>query len=157
MPRPAAGDPSRKCKDCKAAGRPLTRPAPFEGPRCASDWRVEKARRKSTNHDAMVGKTYGLAPGAYQKLKALQQDRCAICQWGRGKSKALAVDHDHDTGRVRGLLCGRCNSLMGMVDRDAKGFVDRLAEYVTNPPVNRLDPEDFITEVVPDGDAKRVL
>ena len=55
-------------------------------------------------------KRYGLTAGAYNKLLKAQHNCCAIC--GRHKSlftKRLHVDHDHDTGKVRGLLCTGCN------------------------------------------------
>ena len=50
------------------------------------------------------------AVAAYDKLLIEQKDRCVLC--GKHKSEfktALAVDHCHDTGIVRGLLCNKCN------------------------------------------------
>ncbi len=48
----------------------------------------------------------------YKKLWHKQGGRCAICRkWP--KSRPLNVDHDHNTGKVRGLLCTRCNTQLG--------------------------------------------
>lgn len=46
--------------------------------------------------------------GYLEELQSAQADRCAICE-GDGDGRALSVDHDHHTGKIRGLLCGRCN------------------------------------------------
>lgn len=61
---------------------------------------------------------YGITLEQYDSLLKLQNGYCAICQRPetrrlRGKVRPLAVDHDHETGRVRGLLCGHCNSGIG--------------------------------------------
>lgn len=54
---------------------------------------------------------YGLTPDQYDALFTQQGGVCAICK-AEPKTKKLAVDHDHDTGEVRGLLCPRCNSTL---------------------------------------------
>jgi hypothetical protein len=61
---------------------------------------------------------YGLTPEEYVALCFAQNNRCAICRnpetaKHNGQLKRLAVDHDHVTGRVRGLLCQACNVLLG--------------------------------------------
>src|SRR5574343_1369234 len=59
-----------------------------------------------------VFKKYGLSHNDYAKLIDEQGDVCAICG-GVDEDKYLAVDHCHDSGKVRGLLCSRCNQGLG--------------------------------------------
>lgn len=55
---------------------------------------------------------YGLTHDEYQALLEAQGGVCAICGNG-AQQRSLAVDHDHETGAVRGLLCDRCNPMLG--------------------------------------------
>lgn len=87
----------------------------------------------SATHGARIAKTYGLSPADYDRLLALQGGRCAICR-GRPKSKRLAVDHDHGSGAVRGLLCSRCNhDLLGSA-WDSLALASALWHYLNTPP-----------------------
>ena len=65
------------------------------------------ARRRAQEY--RVQKTYGLALEEVEAMAASQDHRCAICN----EKKRLHIDHDHETGRVRGLLCVHCNSGLG--------------------------------------------
>jgi hypothetical protein len=86
-------------------------------------------------HEAMVAKTYGLTGNDYGALLERQGGRCAICR-ARPKSKRLAVDHDHATGAVRGLLCSRCNhDLMGAA-WDSLAIATALWHYMNTPPAS---------------------
>ena len=54
---------------------------------------------------------YGLVQEEFLALLQAQEYACAVCQ---ESSYGLVVDHNHDTGAVRGLLCPSCNKLLGM-------------------------------------------
>jgi hypothetical protein len=64
-------------------------------------------------------KTYGLTIEQFEQMLEAQEGRCAICgefpyEELNGKTKKLAVDHDHITGKVRALLCSGCNGGLGL-------------------------------------------
>lgn len=61
-------------------------------------------------------------------LKA-QQYVCLICLGADATGRRLAVDHDHTTGKVRGLLCGACNTALGKM-RDSPEQLRRAADYL---------------------------
>lgn len=75
---------------------------------------------------------YGLSEEELHELYAKQDGRCAICKRPEGE-KALCVDHDHDTGEVRGLLCNSCNAMLGYAG-DNTEILRRAIYYVIDPP-----------------------
>lgn len=69
----------------------------------------------------------GVTDEEYARLLAAQDGHCALCP-NTPKTRRLHVDHDHTTGRVRGLLCFRCNKFLpSWVTRE---WALRVAEYV---------------------------
>lgn len=70
---------------------------------------------------------YGLSPEAFQLMILMQKNACAICK--ETFSTTPAVDHCHQTGEVRGLLCGRCNKGLGLF-RDSIAFLKSAEEYL---------------------------
>ena len=67
-----------------------------------------KSCASSAAHAKAVEEKYGITEERYAELFKQQNGRCAICR-NRPRTQRLAVDHDHKTGEVRGLLCKRCN------------------------------------------------
>lgn len=64
-------------------------------------------------------KTYGITVAEYQALFSGQSGRCRICERHQLEfNKALAVDHCHKTGAIRGLLCSACNCALGLLKDD---------------------------------------
>lgn len=103
-------------------------------------WTCDKATTKAKaaeRHDAYVVKQYGLKPGQYADLLALQGFVCAICLGGKA-GKRLAVDHDHVSGEPRGLLCRSCNYVL--LGRIAKDDPERLAAIAANAVAYYHDP-----------------
>lgn len=65
-----------------------------------------------------------------QYLLEEQGERCGVCQIEFGDSRDYKVDHCHETGKVRGLLCLKCNLGLGMF-RDSSQLLQRAARYLT--------------------------
>lgn len=78
---------------------------------------------------------YGIDRSEFDALAAMQGGRCAICQETPSptrQGKTLHIDHDHISGSVRGLLCHRCNLVLGHVDESVevlRAAIEYLQRY----------------------------
>jgi hypothetical protein len=94
--------------------------------------RRRKYRREPGGPDSPEGRrkrhlreTYGITPEEEKRLREAQEGLCPICG-----SPAQVVDHCHTTGRVRGLLCHKCNRGLGHF-MDNPVMLVRALEYLT--------------------------
>lgn len=69
----------------------------------------------------------------YERMLAAQDGHCALCPATSSGDRPLSVDHDHTTGRIRGLLCRKCNTAIGSLGDDVAGLLRALV-YVTGRP-----------------------
>lgn len=76
--------------------------------------------------DASLRYRFGITGDDYQRLLAAQNGVCAICA-GTNGDRRLCVDHDHNDGHVRGLLCGECNSGLGLLGDSASRLLAAAA------------------------------
>jgi hypothetical protein len=75
----------------------------------------------------------GITGSEYAVMLACQSERCAICRRQCGTGRRLAVDHDHATGRVRGLLCFRCNTALARYEEYSAEFAHYIAGVTMGP------------------------
>jgi nitrate/TMAO reductase-like tetraheme cytochrome c subunit len=80
------------------------------------------------NEQSRKLRVYGITEAEYERLAA---NGCNLCgrKYSDGRANRLAVDHCHKTGKVRGVLCRRCNSGIGYFDDDAERL-ERAAAYI---------------------------
>jgi hypothetical protein len=81
-------------------------------------------------------RNYGISMTRYNALLAEQRGVCAICEKAevtkrKGTLMRLAVDHDHVTNGIRGLLCNNCNRAVGLM-RDDLTIAERIVAYLAN-------------------------
>ena len=130
--------PQKQCIDCAREGITSKRKTPHPGPRCATHHRQVRKARRSRTHEKWILETYGITLAEYDAIHALQGGKCFICQRATGERKRLSVDHSHQTGYTRGLLCLRCNrNILGHA-RDDIAFFERCIEYLRNPPAEAI-------------------
>jgi hypothetical protein len=77
---------------------------------------------------------FGLTTAQYNKMLEDQEGRCAICykyetRMQNGKLGRMSVDHDHKTGKIRGLLCNNCNRALGLLG-DCIGTLQTAIDYL---------------------------
>jgi len=113
------------CKVCQSAG--------------ARKWAKDNPERHAlTRFKFNLMQRYGLTWQQYEAMLVAQDHRCAICGTAEetklgpnGTTVRMSVDHCHETGRVRGLLCNRCNRALGLLGdsvdllRAAIAYVER--------------------------------
>ena len=102
--------------------------------------KARSARRRKADpnraEDARLRRMFGISLQEYNEMLVQQDGVCAICRkpesvWWRkkGQPKKFSVDHDHATGRVRGLLCQKCNSILGYAEDEPLRLIE-AARYL---------------------------
>lgn len=138
VPKGTATDDPRECVVCGVVFRPKKRAAVTHCSRvCTEKARSDSGRRR----EADLRSKYGIGVEDYDRMLVEQSGGCAICRRGpevnrNGFQKFLHVDHDHDSGRVRGLLCDRCNLSIGQFEHNPE-LLERAAAYLVRTSRNR--------------------
>ena len=132
------------CKSCKAVVYAASYQARAAIKRAYSkQYRIDNAEKvraygkkyNQENKDKVrkygLKSNYGLSMSDYEELLKAQGGGCAICGTTKpnGNRDVFFVDHDHDTGVVRGLLCAKCNSALGFMQDDI-GILGRAIAYL---------------------------
>lgn len=128
-----------RCKEAKPLGafHLSKRTADGRDPRCRDCRRLDTAKSPKQPQRSRANtllKTYGITVEQYDRMLVSQAGVCAICHkpesMGRlGVTRNLCVDHDHITGKVRGLLCASCNFAIGKLGDDPE-TIRSAAEYL---------------------------
>lgn len=93
---------------------------------------------KTRHREKKLKYTYGLSIDDFNKLYEYQGGKCAICKINLEKgTNDCSVDHNHESGNVRGLLCNRCNRAIGML-KDSKVVLYSAIRYLTSSPFQKL-------------------
>ena len=124
------------CIDCRREGVMSYRKivtAHGQPARCTTHKRSQRSARSEALWAARIWRLYALTVEDYWAIYEAQGGVCALCQRARGLSRRLSVDHDHETGLVRGLLCNTCNKFLGHLRDSPHAFV-RGAYYLLHPP-----------------------
>ena len=82
------------------------------------------------NKHNKLKKAYGIGLEEYNKLFKDQEGCCAVCGIHQSElTRSLAVDHCHTTGKIRGLLCNKCNTALGLLN-ESEEIMKNLINYV---------------------------
>lgn len=113
---------------------PLHSRSPAENREHVKAWRMrqgqaylEKNRIRVRNYTRL--KLYGMSVEAFDAMFDAQGRVCAICKAEPASSRDTHVDHDHETGNIRGILCGSCNKGIGNM-ADNPGRLRAAADYI---------------------------
>lgn len=138
----------RRCHTCSSCLSERARKYRKANPNYASEWRAWDKKRKAEMtalerekyirrvRGYNLKKCYGMTIEQFEEMLTSQGGVCAICKGdsSNGKYRNLHVDHCHDTGKIRGILCNRCNSVLGYVEENIETLFNAanyLAQYRT--------------------------
>lgn len=88
--------------------------------RLAEERKAYRQENKEKSREYDLKRFYGITIAEYEIMVREQNGLCGICK----KPSKLVVDHDHDTGKVRGLLCNNCNTAIGLMKDKAVSLID---------------------------------
>jgi hypothetical protein len=118
------------CRECHNA---MQRIKYAQDPMAKVKRQIRAGRRKERDplvqRRAELKRLYGITLEDYVDLFSKQNGVCAICLEECKTRKSLSVDHNHSTGKVRGLLCNRCNRAIGMLNDDTD-ILERAKQYI---------------------------
>lgn len=122
--------------NCPHCGQEMNPPnlVKHEGPCLQSRGRFLNGKElsvKEIKNLRRVLKSYEMSVDDYLSQHNKQKGKCAICgQSPKGNRKRLGVDHCHSSGKIRGLLCNRCNVVIGQADEDVE-LLQEMIEYLS--------------------------
>lgn len=125
-----ASKPRRGYRTCTKCG--TNRQERFFKPKGRVCSHCQRKRTTLASRDVRIQETYGITQADYERMLAAQGGGCAIC--GGKRRGNLDIDHCHKTGRVRGLLCRRCNRRLLPAAQDRTDRLDSAIDYLNNPP-----------------------
>lgn len=113
-----SGGRKAHCRECLAASERKRNHKNIATAR--TKWRAYAARHKDQRRSAELRRRHGISLEQYDAMFTSQLGCCAICRYRANLKRSLCVDHCHKTGRIRGLLCDRCNLIVGWVEQDSR-------------------------------------
>jgi hypothetical protein len=138
-----------ECKDCfREISRARYKANPDAAKERARLWQQEnperhranqRARRqrpevKAREREGHLRRKFQLTAEQYEEMLSAQRGVCAICGREPKPGKALHVDHNHETGAVRGLVCFSCNSALGNLHEDEQRISALLTYLIAHDP-----------------------
>ena len=117
------------CSKTKAGYRPNCKTCTQEKDKARRQANPEKQRK--IRRKAHLKAKYGVTPEwLEQRLEELDH-KCPLCATPIAEGYNLAIDHCHTSGKVRGVLCGKCNQVLGMMDDDSERLI-KASKYLNS-------------------------
>lgn len=116
----------RRCYKCQA---PLPEAARKPGKAVCDNCRTDPRKRRIAHERQRRLRKYGITQEQYDQLLADQAGHCPGCGTDDPGTKGWCIDHCHRSGRVRALLCNRCNTVLGLANEDP-AILRMLADFI---------------------------
>lgn len=126
------------CDDCNERRRLSSAKKSYRKNKKKRKEYYSKPEQKLKQKWKRLNKVFGLSEDDWKKMYSDQEGLCYLClrteqqlKRSRFKHKGFVVDHDHETNRIRGLLCNNCNLLLSGWVKDSPEMAIRIHEYLT--------------------------
>lgn len=116
-----------RCLDCELKAQSKARLSNKE--KISSRRKALYTHTRDRVRDLNLRRTYGITSAEWDEMFASQNHRCAICWIDHPRGRGWQTDHCHESGRVRGILCHHCNSLLGHA-REAPDILTSAVRYL---------------------------
>lgn len=94
------------------------------------EWRKNNPEKfKLAQRRNNLKRNYGITVEQYEEMYKKQNGLCAVCGNEEVQRQVLSVDHDHNTNKVRGLLCHKCNRALGLLQDDVS-IIKKMLGYL---------------------------
>ena len=126
-----------KCENCRAYKRSSSKKYRIKDALRLKKWlethqeQYKRVKQKYQRKHQFINtlKRKNLTPEKFHKMLSEQDGKCLICRLPQVNNKMLFIDHNHKTGKVRGLLCVRCNSGLGHFKENVR-LLSRAIQYL---------------------------
>lgn len=127
-------DPAKRREANKLNARKLRAKDPEKYRAACRGWYGRNLERARDYERARACQKYGITVEQFEAMLAAQTGKCAVCETAfgglyDGPNTSPRIDHCHETGTVRGLLCNRCNRAIGLFCDDA-AVMEKAAGYI---------------------------
>ena len=112
--------------------------------------RAYTKKYKEKHYANQLKRLYGIGLHEYNLMLTEQKGKCACCGIHRNElTRNFAVDHDHDTGLIRGLLCGNCNTAIGKLGDNIEGLMRALNYLEKHELTKERKTNEHVVQVKP--------
>jgi 23S rRNA G2069 N7-methylase RlmK/C1962 C5-methylase RlmI len=120
-----------RCKKCTCEDTAYSKKSDLSresSKRASMRWKQQNLERVKNKE---LERVYGISLDQYNAMLLVQEEKCAICEkeFANNQRRNLYVDHCHISGKVRGLLCQKCNQGLGLFD-DNISFLEKAVSYL---------------------------
>jgi len=112
--------------------------------------RAYTKKYKEKHYANQLKRLYGIGLHEYNLMLTEQKGKCACCGIHQNElTRNFAVDHDHDTGLIRGLLCGNCNTAIGKLGDNIEGLMRALNYLEKHELTKERKTNEHVVQVKP--------
>lgn len=109
-----------------------------------------REKNKDKKRESELKRNFGIGLHEYNLILTEQKGKCACCGIHQNElTMNLAVDHDHDTGLIRGLLCGKCNTGIGILGDNIEGLMKALNYLEKHELTKERKTNEHVVQVKP--------